>query len=79
MNPNPADSDFIFTAVESTTFSHVAYDASRQLLWLKFQNRAVYCYFGVPPQIHQQLMNASSNGKHFNLCIRPYFPYQKQD
>ena len=42
--------------------SSTVYDASRQLLWLEFQSGAVYCYFGVPPQVHQDLISAPSKG-----------------
>lgn len=68
----------LVTVVESTTLSCAAYDASRQLLWLKFQTGAVYCYFGVPPQIHQELISAPSKGKYFNLNIRGHFAYAKR-
>jgi hypothetical protein len=78
MKQNLADSPLVFTAVNSTTLSHAAYDTSRQRLWLDFHNDARYCYFDVPPQIHQDLMNASSKGKYFNLRIRPYFSCKKQ-
>ena len=68
----------LITAVESTTLSIVAYDASRQLLWLEFQAGAVYCYFGVPAKVHQQLISAPSKGKYFNLSIRGHFAYRKE-
>jgi hypothetical protein len=48
----------VVTAVQSATLSSTVYDASRQLLWLEFQSGAVYCYFGVPPKVHQDLISA---------------------
>jgi hypothetical protein len=68
----------LVTAVESTLLSAAAYDASRQLLWLEFQSGALYCYFGVPPTVHQELIGASSKGKYFNLNIRGHFAYRKE-
>ena len=65
-------------AVESTTLATVAYDAQGQLLWLEFRSRAVYCYFGVPPAVHQDLMAAPSKGTYFNRNIRGRFPYHKE-
>jgi hypothetical protein len=68
----------VVTAVQSTTLSSTVYDASRQLLWLEFQSGAVYGYFGVPPQVHQDLISAPSKGKYFNRSIRGRFAYRKE-
>ena len=65
------------TDVESTTLARVAYDATGQLLWLKFRSHAVYCYFGVPAAIHQALLEADSKGAYFNRHIRDCFPHQR--
>ena len=61
--------------VESTTLTTVAYDESRKLLPLEFCSRAVYLYFGVPPEVHQALLAASSKGRYFNRTIHGRFPY----
>ena len=63
------------TAVESTTLATVTYDPAGPVLRLEFQNRAVYCYFSVPPGVHQDLMAAASKGSYFNRYIRGRFPY----
>lgn len=65
------------TAVQSTTLATVAYDSCRQLLWLEFQSRAIYQYSGVPPAIHQALLEAPSLGRYFNRIIRGRFPYSQ--
>ena len=62
--------------VESTTFATVAYDEARELLQLEFCSRAVYLYFGVPPTVHQALLDAPSKGRYFNQIIRGQFPYR---
>jgi hypothetical protein len=66
------------TAVESTTLATVSYEVSSPRLWLEFRSHAVYCYFGVPPKIYQDLMAAPSKGAYFNRHIRTRFPYHKQ-
>jgi hypothetical protein len=64
-----------FATVESTTLSTVAYDEARELLQLEFCSRAVYLYFGVPPTVHQGLLDAPSKGRYFNQTIRGRFLY----
>jgi hypothetical protein len=61
--------------VESTTLATVAYDEARELLRLEFCSRAVYLYFGVPPAVHQALLDAPSKGEYFNRTIRGRYPY----
>lgn len=64
------------TPVESTTLATVAYDEARRLLQLEFCSRAVYLYLGVPPAVHQALLDSTSKGKYFNRAIRGQFPYR---
>ena len=66
------------TTVESITLATIAYDAPAQRLWLEFRSRAVYCYFGVPPAVHQGLLAAPSKGTYFNRNIRARFPYHRE-
>jgi hypothetical protein len=63
------------TVVESTTLATVAYDDVRKLLRLEFRSRAIYQYSGVPPAVHQALLQAPSLGVYFNRVIRGRFPY----
>jgi hypothetical protein len=65
------------TAVESTTLAGVAYDSPNEVLRLQFRNRAIYCYFGVSPEIWHQLIAAESKGAFFNRNIRNRFPFQR--
>jgi hypothetical protein len=64
------------TTVESLTLATVAYDVTRSLLQLEFCNRTAYLYFGVPPAVHQGLLDAPSKGRYFNRAIRGRFPYR---
>jgi hypothetical protein len=63
------------TELESTTLAKVAYDADRAVLQLEFRDRAVYQYFGVPAEVHEALLCASSKGGYFNRVIRGRFAY----
>lgn len=62
-------------AVQSTTLVAMAYDVSQQILQLEFRDRAVYRYFGVPANLYQDLLDASSKGSYFNRFIRGRFAY----
>ncbi len=61
-------------AVCSTTLATVAYDEARGLLQLEFCSLAVYQYLGVPPAVHQALLDAPSKGRYFNKAIRGQYP-----
>lgn len=65
------------TAVESTTLMGIAYDESVGLLRLEFRNRAVYDYFGVPVEVHDALLRASSVGACFNQVVRGCFAFRR--
>lgn len=65
------------TGVESTALATVGYDEGRQRLQLEFRGRGVYQYFGVPPAVHQSLLNATSKGSYFNHAIRGRFPFSR--
>jgi len=68
----------LITPVESTTLAFIAYDAPTQLLWLAFRTGPLYCYFGVPPAVHQDLLQAPSKGAYFNRSIRGRFNYHRE-
>ena len=67
------------TIVESTTLSAGAYDPRQLQLWLTFRNGAVYRYDGVPSEVYERLLTASSKGAYFNKSIRARFPFRKTD
>ena len=61
------------TAVVSTTLATVGYDRAGHILQLEFRSGAVYRYFGVPAEVHNGLLRASSIGRYFNREIREGF------
>ena len=65
------------TDVESTSLASIAYDASRQLLQIEFRDRTTYQYFGVPAEVHDELLGAPSKGGYFNRFIRGSFGYSR--
>jgi hypothetical protein len=64
------------TAVESTTLAAVGYDEAQNLLELEFRSGAIYQYFEVPVDVHEQLLGAASGGSYFNRIIRGRFRYR---
>jgi len=56
--------------VSSTTLISVGYDESTSVLELEFQKTGIYQYFGVPTEVHEQLMAAPSQGAYFNAVIK---------
>ena len=57
-------------AVDSTNLAGVGYDAETETLEVEFHHGGVYEYFGVPPSIHQGLLEAPSLGSYFNKHVR---------
>jgi KTSC domain len=64
-------------ACDSTLLKAAAYHAQFAVLELTFHSGAVYRYFGVPPQIYNQLLRAQSKGRYFNSHIRNRFKFTK--
>ena len=63
--------------VASTNLQSVGYDEGTQTLEVQFVNGRVYQYYGVPENMHTQLMQASSKGQFFNAYIRNSYPYSR--
>ena len=64
-------------AVKSRDLAIVGYDPETKTLEVAFRNGGVYQYTGVPAQIHQNLMSASSHGTYFNQNIKDRYPSTK--
>jgi hypothetical protein len=63
------------TAVVSTSLAAVAYDRAGHILQLEFRSGSVYRYFGIPAEVHDGRLQASSKGRYFNREIRERFRY----
>jgi hypothetical protein len=56
--------------VSSSNLASVGYDPAAQILEIEFHSGGVYQYFGVPTDIYQGLMAASSHGSYFDQFIK---------
>ncbi len=63
------------TPVSSSSIASIGYDEASRTLEVEFVSGSAYRYFGVPEQIHSELMAAPSKGGYFNAEIRERFPY----
>lgn len=64
--------------VDSTTMTSIGYDAEARILEIEFTGGAIYQYLDVPEEIYQELLNAESKGRYFNIVFKPYgFEYHQ--
>jgi hypothetical protein len=57
--------------VSSTSIASVGYEAQTSTLEIEFRESGdIYQYFGVPPHIHEGLMQSGSKGSYFQGQIR---------
>lgn len=56
--------------VQSSSLASVGYDSQSSTLEVEFLNGSIYQYFGVPPHIHEGLMNAGSKGSYLDQNIK---------
>lgn len=61
--------------VDSTNIQSVGYDASAATLEIEFRAGTIYQYFGVPAQVHSELMAARSKGSYFNKHVKSRFRF----
>lgn len=64
-------------SVSSSNIASIGYDAPSQILEVEFLNGSVYQYYGVPENIHDQLMQASSKGRFLNTYIKNAYGYSR--
>lgn len=64
-------------SVASTNLASAGYDGTTQTLEVQFLNGRVYQFYGVPEDMHRQLMQAASKGKFFNAHIRNSYPFSR--
>ena len=63
--------------VSSSNLRSVGYDSSTKTLEIEFNSGGVYQYYGVPPIVYQELMNAPSHGKYFHAHIKGVYRYAR--
>ena len=68
----------IWLPLESEMFTSSAYEADRQVLYLRFRKTGdVYRYFQFPPTENQAFLDAGSHGRFFLARIRGKYPYER--
>ena len=66
-----------WAALESKMLAAVAYDDSKQVLYLRFRNTGqLYRYFEFTAADNQAFLNAESKGRFFRSHIRDHFRYE---
>lgn len=63
--------------VSSSNLASVGYDADSSVLEVEFHGGEIYQYSGVPQEIYQRLMRASSHGSYFYRNIRDKYPTKR--
>ena len=67
-----------WAALESKMLSAVAYEESKQILYLRFRNSGdVYRYFQFPAANYQAFLSAESRGRFFRSHIRDHFRFER--
>lgn len=64
-------------SVSSSNLAAIGYDAENEILEVEFNHGGIYQYDGVPANVHEKLMNASSHGTYFSAHIRNVYPTRK--
>ena len=64
-------------SVQSSNLASIGYDARNQILEVEFNHGGVYQYSGVPQDVYEELMNASSHGVYFSAHIRNVYATTK--
>lgn len=59
--------------MKSVILRSVAYDESKKILEIEFQNGLVYQFSGVPAKVYADLVRSEEMGKYFTEKIRPKF------
>jgi len=65
------------SSVASSNIASIGYDAPSQILEVEFQSGAIYQYYGVPENMYDQLMQASSKGHYLNTYIKNAYGYSR--
>ena len=61
--------------VSSSNLRSVGYDILTNTLEIEFHSGGIYQYYGVPQNIYNGLMSASSHGGYFHQYIKGVYQY----
>ena len=63
--------------VASSNVRSVGYDPQTSTLEIEFLSSGIYQYYGVPENMYQQLMSATSKGQFLNTYIKNQYAYSR--
>ncbi len=66
------------TFVDSSNIESIGYDDSAQELHVQFLNGGLYIYHGVPSDVFDGMLNASSKGSFLNRSVKEIYKFTKQ-
>jgi hypothetical protein len=64
-------------SVSSSNVDSVGYDAQTQTLEVAFKSGDIYQYSGVPTNVYEAIMSASSVGSYLHQHVYPHYPATK--
>lgn len=70
------DTAVIEIFVKSSHIVSIGYNNKAQTLYIKFSDNSIYRYFGVPPQIFDSFLDASSHGRFAHKYIYHAYDYE---
>ena len=78
-NPSPqrAPASTGWQPVSSSHLSAVQYDYLNREMRIQFHGGSIYAYDGVPQDVYDALMGASSKGKYFHAAIEGAYAYRR--
>lgn len=56
--------------VNSSAISRIEYDAASHRLYITFRESGTYTYYGVPQNVYERFLRASSKGGFYNDYIK---------
>jgi hypothetical protein bpseD_00470 len=62
-------------AVSSSNIASIGYENG--ILYVSFNNGALYSYSGVPEVEYRNLMSTASHGQYLAAHIKGFYPYQR--
>lgn len=64
-------------SVSSSNVSSIGYEYSKNILYVEFNNSAIYRYYDVPQNEYEQLLSASSIGSYLWNNISGVYNYEQ--
>ena len=63
--------------VSSSSIKSVGYDPDAEILEVELGHGGVYQYFDVPGRVYDDLINASSKGRYFNVYVKDVYRFRR--